>query len=76
MVPGACPGGILQPGPTSSWEGMWSTCRQGIRCMRMKRLAESSKTSLNSSREVYVMRSGANISGCCLCIDFCFSFSK
>lgn len=81
MVPGARPGGILQPSVTGAAArlGGGVVHPSSRDTLRMKRIAEAAKQAKTQAGKVYVTRGGANISGCGLFIDFLlllFIFSK
>ena len=72
MVPGARPGGILQPSVTGAAArlGGGVVHPSSRDTLRMKRIAEAAKQAKTQAGKVYVTKGGANISGCGLFIDF------
>lgn len=76
MVPGARPGGILQPSVTGAAArlGGGVVHPSSRDTLRMKRIAEAAKQAKTQAGKVYVTRGGANISGCGLFIDFYYYY--
>ena len=76
MVPGARPGGILQPSVTGAATrlGGGVVHPSSRDTLRMKRIAEAAKQAKTQAGKVYVTRGGANISGCGLFIDYYYYY--